>query len=87
MAVVWIPSLIRHMTDGRQSLVVQGYTVGEVIDEIDRAHPGVKDSLCENGRLKATVMIAVDGVAKPLGLAQPLKDDSEIAILPAVSGG
>jgi molybdopterin synthase sulfur carrier subunit len=87
MATVWIPSLLRDLTGGRESLTVPGATVGQVVDSLDQLYPGVKSRLCDAGGLRASVAVAVDTEVARLGLLQPVGEQSEVHFLPSVSGG
>lgn len=87
MAVVWVPSLLRDLTAGQAQVRLPGRTVGEVIEALERAHPGVRERLCEGEQLSPLLAVSVDGRRGSLGLLEPVGEESEIHFLPAVSGG
>jgi molybdopterin synthase sulfur carrier subunit len=87
MAVVWIPALLRELTGGQESVTVPGETVRQVIENLERAYPGIEARLCEDGRLRPNVSVAVDGRVSRQGLRQRLAETSEVHFLPAISGG
>ncbi len=87
MAIVWIPSLLRRLTGGKAELRADGATVREVIDQLEALHPGLKARLVEDGRLKPSFAVVVDGFSSDLGLRHPLTADSELHFVPALSGG
>ncbi len=87
MAVVWIPSLMRNLTGGREIVTVTGSTVGQVIDELEHLYPGFKSRLCDGENLRPGIAVAVDTQISRLGLLQPVSEISEVHFLPAVSGG
>ncbi len=87
MAAVHIPSLMRDLTGGREVVEAAGRTVGEAIDGLERAFPGVRARLCEGGRLKPGLAVLVDGRTGRLGLQEPVGEQSEIHFVPAISGG
>lgn len=87
MPVVYIPSLMRGLTQGRTRVEVTGRTVGDVIEALDRLYPGVRARLVDGGRLSPGVSVAVDGEIAPLGLSQALGEGSEVHFLPAIGGG
>ncbi len=65
-------------------------TVKEVIDRLESKFPGIRKSVCdESGGLRRFINIYVDGedVRFLENLSTPAKDGSEIAIVPAISGG
>jgi molybdopterin converting factor small subunit len=87
MAVVWVPSLLRDLTGGQETLAVAGTTVRQVLDDLERQFPGIKSRLCEGEALRSGVAVAVDGQVARLGLLQPVGPNSEVHFLPAIAGG
>ncbi len=87
MAVVWIPSLLRDLTGGQETVTVAGSTVRQVIEALDRTYPGIKDRLCDANGLRSGIAVAVDTQIAGLGLRQPVGENSEVHFLPAISGG
>ena len=87
MPVVFIPSLMRHLTGGQERVRVPGSTVRQVINSLEAAHAGVRERIMEDGRIHPSVTVFVDGEQALLELLEPVGEDSEVHILPAVSGG
>ena len=87
MATVWIPSLMRDLTGGQETLHVPGETVGQVVDALDSIYPGIKERLCEGGQIRPALAAHVDGRVAQLGLREPVSEGSEVQFLPAVAGG
>ena len=87
MARVWIPSLLRDVTGGQETVTVPGASVRQVIDELDRLHPGVHERLCDGDALRSGLAAVVDNEVARLGLLQPVGPDSEVHFLPAIAGG
>lgn len=87
MATVWIPSLLRELTDGQAQVDVPGATVGQVIDALEYANPGIKKRLCPGGQIDPAITLSVDGRVAPLGLMEAVEEHSEIHLLPALAGG
>jgi molybdopterin synthase sulfur carrier subunit len=87
MAVVWIPSLLRDLTKGQETVTVAGSSVRQIIDALERSFPGTKDRLCDATGLRRGIAVAVDGQFAQLGLLEPVADTSEVHFLPAISGG
>ena len=87
MATVYIPPLMQALTGGQRQIEVPGSTVRQVIENLDRSFPGVKERLVEDNRVKPGVSVAVDGEVTPLGLLEKVQDDSEVHFLPAIGGG
>jgi molybdopterin converting factor small subunit len=84
---VWIPSLLRDLTAGQETLTVPGRTVGQVVDALEERHPGFRDRVCAGNQLRPGIAAYVDGRSAPLGLRAPVGEDSEVQLLPAVGGG
>jgi sulfur-carrier protein len=87
MAAVWIPAPMRSATNGAQTVTVCGARVGQLINELDRLFPGIKDRLCNTDGLRPGIAVVVDGEVARLGLLQPVGPTSEVHFLPALSGG
>jgi molybdopterin converting factor small subunit len=87
MSSVWIPPLMRDLTDGQAQVDVPGKTVGDVIAALDVVCPGIKDRLCKENRLDPAITVSVDGKVTRLGLLEPVDEQSEVIFLPAVAGG
>ena len=89
MATVSIPTILRTHTGGAKSVEAEGGTVGEVIDDLESRHTGLRDRLITNGSLHRFVNIYVDDedVRFAGGLDAPVKESSTVTILPAVAGG
>ncbi len=85
-----IPSPLRRLTDGNETVDVEGDTLAAVIDAAESRYPGFKARLCdESGNLRGFVHIYVNTEdARHLdGLGTAVKDGDEISIVPAVAGG
>ena len=87
MPTVWIPPLLRNLTGGRETVPVAAATVGEVIDALERLHPGIRQRLCDGANLRPGLAVFVDTEAARLGLAQSVGPNSEVHFLPAIGGG
>ena len=87
MAVVFIPSLMQSLTDGKDKVEVTGSTVRQIVDNLDSEYPGIKDRLVDNRRIKPNISVAVDGEVTPLGLLEKVGENSEVHFLPAIGGG
>ena len=87
MALIFVPSLMQSLTDGKQKVEIGGANIRQIIDNLDQQFPCFKDRVVEDGRVKPNISIAVDGEITPLGLIQKVNSDSEIHFLPAISGG
>jgi MoaD family protein len=88
--VVKIPTQLRAATGGESEAEVEGATVQEVLDGLFERHAELRDRISdEDGSLRRFVNVYVAGedIRFLDGLATPVKDGSELTILPAVAGG
>jgi molybdopterin synthase sulfur carrier subunit len=87
MPTVYIPALLRPLTANREAIEVAGATVQEVVDHLEQLHPGIRDRLVEQGRLRPNISVAVDGEITPLGLLEAVGESSEVHFVAAIKGG
>lgn len=87
MPEVHIPAMLRELTGGRSTVEAAGATVREVIEDLDRQWPGIRDRLIEGGRLRANLSVAVDGEVSPIGLREAVEPASEVHFVAAIKGG
>ena len=89
MAEVWIPTQMQALTGGQQIVQIEGATVRQLINNLERDFPGVKDRLYdpEEDTLLPGVAVIVDGETSQLGLLERLNENSEVHFLPAIGGG
>ena len=87
MATVFIPALLRKLTGGRESIGVSGRTVSQIIDDIERQFPGFRRQVVENGELKPSIAVSIDGEIAAGGLLDPVGESSEVHFIPALGGG
>jgi sulfur-carrier protein len=87
---VVIPTPLRKFTSGLDTVEIEAATIKEVLDNLDLKYPGFRASVCdESGALRRFINVYLDGedVRFLENLATPVPDGSEIAIVPAISGG
>jgi sulfur-carrier protein len=87
MPAVWIPALLRHLTQDQATVHVAGQTLLEVIDALEAKFPGLKDRLCEGDRLRPGLAAVIDTQVARGGLAEAVHEASEVHFIPAISGG
>ena len=87
MATIFIPSLLRKLTNGREQVVLPGASVREIINNLEGEFPGIKERLVDGFKLKPTISVAIDGEVSPMGLLEKVCEDSEVHFLPAIGGG
>jgi molybdopterin synthase sulfur carrier subunit len=87
---VRIPTPLRKLTGGADEVSAEGANVGELIDNLEGAHAGLKARLCDDaGEIRRFVNIYVndEDVRFLDGRATALKDGDEVSIVPAIAGG
>ena len=87
---VRIPTPLQKLTNGQAEVDSQGTTVTELLEQLNRQYPGLKERLCdETGKLRRFVNIFVNEEdIRFLQMDQtPLKDGDEVSIIPAIAGG
>ena len=89
MAEVWIPTAMLPLTQGQQRVLVEGRTVRQIVNNLEKQFPGTKARLCDevDDDLLPGVAVIVDGDASQLGLLEKVQEDSEVHFLPAIGGG
>jgi len=90
MPSVLIPTPLRKLTNELEEVSAAGANVGELLDNLDLAFPGLKDRVCdEAGNVRRFVNIFVNGedIRFLDEKATVVKDTDEISIVPAIAGG
>ncbi len=91
MAVtIRIPTTMRPLTGGDRQVSLEPGALGDVIEALDAAHPGMGDRLLdESGDLRKFVNVFVDDddVRYLDGLSTVVTDGVTVSIIPAVAGG
>lgn len=87
MAVVFVPSTMRTLSGGVESVVLEGRTVRELIEELEVHFPGARERLVTEGRLRTGLSVSINGQVKPLGLLQKVDSTAEVHFIPAIGGG
>jgi molybdopterin synthase sulfur carrier subunit len=90
MAIVRIPTPLRKLTGGAEEVQASGKSVGELIGELEKKYPGIKERICdESGSVRRFVNIFVkdEDIRFLQNLETPLGDKDEVSIVPAIAGG
>lgn len=91
MAVnVRIPSVLRTLTNGKETIELSATTVDEALNQLEAAHPGIKARLCDDqGKLRrfVNVFVGEEDIRFLDGQATAVKDGELIDIVPAIAGG
>jgi sulfur-carrier protein len=87
---VRIPTILRKHTGGARAVQGSGGTVGELIEALDKAHPGLRSSIvAEGGDIHRFINIYLndEDIRFTGALGTPVTDGDVVSILPAVAGG
>lgn len=90
MATVRIPTPLRKLTAGKEEVIVPGHSLGELLEGLEKAHPGIKERLFDDkGDIRRFINIFIndEDVRFLQNLKTPVKDSDEVSILPAIAGG
>ena len=92
MITFQIAGYLTEFTGGRAEIKLdrEATTVGQALSELWNAHSGLRDRvLTEQGEVRQHVNVFVNGevVRRDQALEIPIKGETEICIMPAVSGG
>ena len=83
---VLIPGALLSYT-GQNWVEAAGATVGDVIDDLEARYPGIRFRMIdEQGNIRRHMRMFFDG-EMVLELSQALRDDGELLIVQALSGG
>jgi len=88
--VVRIPTPLRRITSGASEVVAKGKDVAELIEDLERQFPGLRERLVEeSGELRRFINVYVnqEDVRFLSGRETALKDGDEVSIVPAIAGG
>ncbi len=89
-ATIRIPTQLRSLTGGAAEARVDGNTVKELIENLEKNYPGIGERLLdENGALRRFVNVyLIDEDIRFLdGLDTKVESNQTLSIVPAVAGG
>ena len=78
---------MQKLTEDNATVVVEGETVREIINNLEILYPGIKEKLVDGFRMKSNIAVAVDGEVTPIGILEKVNQSSEVHFLPAIGGG
>ena len=90
MPSVLIPTPLRKLTNDLELVEASGANVGELLDNLDKAFPGLKERVCdEQGNVRRFVNVFVNGedIRFLEEKRTPIKEADEVSIVPAIAGG
>ncbi len=86
---VRIPTILRNLTDGAKAVEGEGSTLGELITDLDKRHPGLAERIVEDGKLRRFINVYLndEDVRFLGGIDSAVSHGDTVTILPAVAGG
>jgi sulfur-carrier protein len=90
MVTVYVPTPFRRATNNKDRVTVDGDSVGEVLNDLERTYEGLRGLIrTETGDVHPHVNIYVNSEAIEAleGLGTRVKDGDELTIIPALAGG
>lgn len=87
---VRIPTPLRKITNGADEVTAEGGNVSEIIENLEKNYPGLKERICEpDGKLRRFVNIYLndEDIRFKKNMETELRDTDELSIIPAIAGG
>lgn len=87
---VRIPTPLQRLTSGQGEVQCEGQNVTELLNDLERRYPGVKERICDQtGKLRRFVNVFVneEDIRFLQGDQTAIKDGDEVSIIPAIAGG
>jgi molybdopterin synthase sulfur carrier subunit len=78
---------MQRLSGGKVQVQIEGATIRQVVNNLEKEYPGIKDELCEDDDINPAIAVVVDGETSNLGMLERVKENSEIHFIPAMSGG
>ena len=86
MALVRLRGPLKMLAGDRSEQPIEGGTVGELMGELERAHPAVGGwILDERGLIRRHINVFVNG--ERMREDAPVSSEDRVDVLPAISGG
>jgi molybdopterin synthase sulfur carrier subunit len=85
-----IPTPMRKLTNDQELVQAAGANIGELIDDLEKTFPGIKERLCDqNGNVRRFVNIFLndEDIRFLEDKATAVRQGDEISIVPAIAGG
>ena len=86
---VRIPTPLRTLTGGKDEVQAEGHDVRELIENLEKAYPGLRDRLCDDKGVRRFVNIYAneEDIRFLENLGTRLKEGDSVSIVPAIAGG
>ena len=87
MATIFIPTMLQKLTFGIKKLELDAGNIGQVVDRLEKMYAGIKDRLVEDGEIRESLAVAIDGDVAIMGMLTKVGENSEVHFVPAIGGG
>lgn len=87
MPTVVIPALLRKFTGGVERVEVPGKSIRELVRNLGERFPGIDRQLLDNGDIRPSIAVSIDGEIATGGVLDTVGDNSEVHFFPALGGG
>ena len=86
---VRIPTPLRTLTQGKDEVEASGTNVRDIIDDLEKNYPGLKERLCDDKGVRRFVNIYQneEDIRFLDNLDTSVADGDSISIVPAIAGG
>jgi molybdopterin synthase sulfur carrier subunit len=81
---------MRKLTNDQELVQAAGANIGELIDDLEKSFPGIKERLCDqqgNVRRFVNIFLNDEDIRFLNDKATALKEGDEVSIVPAIAGG
>ena len=86
MPDVWIPPRMQRITNGQEQVQVGGANVRQVVNNLEKEFPGIKEELCYEDDIMPGLAVIIDGETANLGMLEKVQENSEIPLPPGDIG-
>ena len=90
MATIRIPTSLRSFTDNKGEVRVAGATVGEVLNNLEKAHPGLGARVFDDKGAVwryVNVFLNDEDIRFLQELSTPVTEGDRLTLIPAIAGG
>ncbi len=87
--IVRIPTPLRTLTAGKDEVAAEGATVAELIEDLERRHPGLRERLLDEKGVRRFINLFLgdEDIRFLDGLGTAVKSGDALSIVPAIAGG
>jgi|TARA_B110000116_G_C16726928_1_gene531856 molybdopterin converting factor small subunit len=87
MLQIFIPSLMRKLTNDKHIVEIDALSITELINKLDDQYPGMKNQLTEGNLIKDGLSVVINDEISNNPLLEQLVDGTEIHFVPTIGGG